>query len=104
METGRKISPNPADWRCDETGVTENLWLNLSTGHIGSGRQVRAAPPLLGMQDALTACKRLLVGLHDTPWEHAFGALAVLVQGTMLIAQLAYPQQACILQAFVAKS
>ena len=34
-------SPNPADWRCDETGVTENLWLNLSTGFIGSGRKVR---------------------------------------------------------------
>jgi hypothetical protein len=40
LESGRKISPNPADWRCDETGVTENLWLNLSTGHIGSGRAV----------------------------------------------------------------
>ncbi|WIA38801.1 hypothetical protein OEZ86_002085 [Tetradesmus obliquus] len=39
LDSGRKISPNPADWRCDETGVTENLWLNLSTGHIGSGRQ-----------------------------------------------------------------
>lgn len=25
-------------WKCDETGATENLWLNLSTGHIGSGR------------------------------------------------------------------
>lgn len=25
-------------WKCDETGVTDNLWLNLSTGHIGSGR------------------------------------------------------------------
>lgn len=33
-------SPNPADWRCDETGVEENLWLNLSTGFIGSGRKV----------------------------------------------------------------
>lgn len=39
LDTGRKISPNPKDWKCDETGVTENLWLNLSTGHIGSGRQ-----------------------------------------------------------------
>ncbi len=27
-------------WFCDETGVKENLWLNLSTGFIGSGRQV----------------------------------------------------------------
>jgi hypothetical protein len=41
LDSGRKISPNPADWRCDDTAVTENLWLNLSTGHIGSGRQVR---------------------------------------------------------------
>jgi hypothetical protein len=40
LDSGRKISPNPSDWRCDETGATENLWLNLSTGHIGSGRQV----------------------------------------------------------------
>ncbi|KAG2446804.1 hypothetical protein HYH02_008364 [Chlamydomonas schloesseri] len=39
LNTGRKISPNPADWRCDETGVKENLWLNLSTGFIGSGRK-----------------------------------------------------------------
>eukprot|EP00775_Hariotina_reticulata_P013148 gene13148-13278_t len=39
LDTGRKISSNPADWRCDDTNVTENLWLNLSSGHIGSGRQ-----------------------------------------------------------------
>ncbi|KAF5837690.1 hypothetical protein DUNSADRAFT_4055 [Dunaliella salina] len=39
LEASRKISPNPQDWRCDESGVTENLWLNLSTGFIGSGRQ-----------------------------------------------------------------
>ncbi|KAG2435345.1 hypothetical protein HXX76_007418 [Chlamydomonas incerta] len=39
LDTGRRISPNPADWRCDETGVKENLWLNLSTGFIGSGRK-----------------------------------------------------------------
>ncbi|KAI8465117.1 MAG: hypothetical protein J3K34DRAFT_473698, partial [Monoraphidium minutum] len=39
LDTGKRISPNPKDWRCDETGVAENLWLNLSTGHIGSGRQ-----------------------------------------------------------------
>lgn len=25
-------------WKCDETGVSDNLWLNLSTGNIGSGR------------------------------------------------------------------
>ncbi len=38
---GKRISPNPKDWRCEETGATDNLWLNLSTGFIGSGRQVR---------------------------------------------------------------
>ena len=31
---------DPGAWKCDETGVTDNLWLNLSTGHIGSGREV----------------------------------------------------------------
>lgn len=35
----KKISPNPKDWKCEESGVTENLWLNLSTGNIGSGRK-----------------------------------------------------------------
>lgn len=34
----RKISPHPNDWVCDSTEVTDNLWLNLSTGNIGSGR------------------------------------------------------------------
>ncbi|BDA47746.1 Ubiquitin carboxyl-terminal hydrolase 5 [Coccomyxa sp. Obi] len=36
---GREIPSDPAMWSCDETGVKENLWLNLSTGFIGSGRQ-----------------------------------------------------------------
>ncbi len=47
---GKRISPNPRDWRCDETGATENLWLNLSTGFIGSGRQVSRAR-VLDQQD-----------------------------------------------------
>ncbi len=38
LHTGRNISPVPKDWTCDESGTVENLWLNLSTGHIGSGR------------------------------------------------------------------
>jgi hypothetical protein len=42
---GRQIPSDPALWVCDETGVKENLWLNLSTGFIGSGRQVYAKPP-----------------------------------------------------------
>ena len=36
----RKVPADPSKWQCDDTGVTDNLWLNLSTGHIGSGRQV----------------------------------------------------------------
>jgi len=72
--TGRKISPNPADWRCDDTGVTENLWLNLSTGHIGSGRQVGSATGaadscLEGAGHACAAClppaRRVP---HTQPW------------------------------------
>jgi ubiquitin carboxyl-terminal hydrolase 5/13 len=31
----KTISPNPKDWKCEESGLTENLWLNLSTGYIG---------------------------------------------------------------------
>lgn len=38
---GRSIPSDPNSWECDETGVKDNLWLNLSTGFIGSGRQVR---------------------------------------------------------------
>ncbi|KAK9805947.1 hypothetical protein WJX73_007684 [Symbiochloris irregularis] len=36
---GRSIPSDPSLWACDETGVTDNLWLNLATGFIGSGRQ-----------------------------------------------------------------
>jgi len=44
---GKVISCNPADWKCDKTGMTigkgegmtESLWLNLSDGFIGGGRR-----------------------------------------------------------------
>lgn len=39
VDNGIKISPNPSDWKCQKTGDTENLWLNLSTGYIGGGRK-----------------------------------------------------------------
>ena len=26
-------------WRCEKSGETENLWLNLSDGYIGGGRK-----------------------------------------------------------------
>jgi len=35
----KKISPDPSTWVCEESGMRENLWLNLSDGHIGSGRR-----------------------------------------------------------------
>lgn len=34
-----KISPDPSSWKCEKTGATENLWLNLSDGFIGGGRK-----------------------------------------------------------------
>lgn len=37
--TGHKISQDPKHWKDEETGDTENLWLNLSTGYIGGGRK-----------------------------------------------------------------
>merc|ERR1719281_1228165 len=39
LPPAKKISPNPADWKCEESGDTQNLWLNLSDGHIGGGRK-----------------------------------------------------------------
>ena len=36
----KMVPMDPSHWKCEETGVTENLWLNLGTGFIGSGRQV----------------------------------------------------------------
>lgn len=36
---GKTIPSDPSHWSCAETSVKENLWLNLSTGIIGSGRQ-----------------------------------------------------------------
>lgn len=39
LDNGKKIPPDPKLWRCEESGMEDNLWLNLSTGHIGSGRR-----------------------------------------------------------------
>lgn len=35
VDNGVVISPNPSDWKCEKSGDTENLWLNLSDGFIG---------------------------------------------------------------------
>jgi ubiquitin carboxyl-terminal hydrolase 5/13 len=39
IDNGVAISPNPSDWKCEKSGDTENLWLNLSDGFIGGGRK-----------------------------------------------------------------
>ncbi len=50
------IPMDPKQWKCDETGVTENLWLNLSTGFIGSGRPVGGCRCLLPCCLAFACC------------------------------------------------
>jgi ubiquitin carboxyl-terminal hydrolase 5/13 len=39
VDNGVKISPDPKTWKCEKSGETENLWLNLSDGYIGGGRR-----------------------------------------------------------------
>ena len=39
VDNGIKISPHFKDWKCEKSGATENLWLNLSDGFIGGGRK-----------------------------------------------------------------
>jgi ubiquitin carboxyl-terminal hydrolase 5/13 len=38
-DNGKRIPSDPSKWRCEETGESGNLWVNLSDGHIGSGRR-----------------------------------------------------------------
>jgi ubiquitin carboxyl-terminal hydrolase 5/13 len=39
VDNGVRISPDPKTWKCEMSGDTENLWLNLSDGYIGGGRK-----------------------------------------------------------------
>ncbi|VEU43391.1 unnamed protein product [Pseudo-nitzschia multistriata] len=39
VDNGVKISPDPKSWKCEKSGDTENIWLNLSDGFIGGGRK-----------------------------------------------------------------
>ena len=39
VDNGVKISPDPKSWKCEKSGATENLWLNLSDGFVGGGRK-----------------------------------------------------------------
>eukprot|EP00210_Caulerpa_lentillifera_P003073 g2935.t1 len=38
LESEKRDLSDPALWICAQSGLRENLWLNLSTGYIGSGR------------------------------------------------------------------
>jgi len=39
VDNGVVINPDPSSWKCEKSGDTENLWLNLSDGFIGGGRK-----------------------------------------------------------------
>jgi ubiquitin carboxyl-terminal hydrolase 5/13 len=39
VDNGVEISPDPKSWKCESSGATEKLWLNLSDGYIGGGRK-----------------------------------------------------------------
>uniref|UniRef100_A0A7S4S7S3 Ubiquitin carboxyl-terminal hydrolase n=1 Tax=Ditylum brightwellii TaxID=49249 RepID=A0A7S4S7S3_9STRA len=39
VDNGVAVSPDPNQWKCEKSGSTENLWLNLSDGYIGGGRK-----------------------------------------------------------------
>ena len=43
----KPISANPADWVCEESGMKENLWLNLSDGSFKGllGHHLLSLPP-----------------------------------------------------------
>ncbi|CAN0269626.1 unnamed protein product, partial [Hapterophycus canaliculatus] len=43
VDSGRKISSDPKTWVCEDSGKTENLWLNLSTGEEAEGESVAKA-------------------------------------------------------------
>jgi len=39
VDNGIQINPDPSTWKCAASGDTDNIWLNLSDGYIGGGRQ-----------------------------------------------------------------
>lgn len=39
LPNDKKISNDPKKWVCEESGRSDNVWLNLSTGYIGGGRK-----------------------------------------------------------------
>lgn len=39
VDNGVAISAHPSDWKCEKSGDTQNIWLNLSDGYIGGGRK-----------------------------------------------------------------
>jgi uncharacterized UBP type Zn finger protein len=39
VDNGVVIDSNPTTWKCAASGATDNIWLNLSDGYVGGGRQ-----------------------------------------------------------------
>ncbi len=56
LDNGVKVSADPTTWQCAESGQAENLWLNLSTGYIGSGR-----PQLVSESKSIDGCTWIMV-------------------------------------------
>ena len=65
---GKTIPSDPSQWACAETGIKENLWVNLSTGVIGSGREaslttVQSTIVLTNLMRSIPSA-RLLLAMH----------------------------------------
>ena len=43
VDNGIAISHDPSTWKCQDSGMTENLWLNLHDGYIGMFRSIRSS-------------------------------------------------------------
>ena len=53
LDNGIRVLNDPSTWKCADSGETQNLWLNLSTGYIGSGRK-----QFIGESDSPGGCPR----------------------------------------------
>ena len=63
----KKINPDPSTWVCEESGARENLWLNLSDGHIGSGRRWKRNGRTIHNHPRPLMCPRLAPSLGPLP-------------------------------------
>lgn len=61
VDSGRKISSDPKTWVCEDSGKTENLWLNLSTGEEeAEGETIREIPLVSCVREKEDWCRLLL--------------------------------------------